>query len=121
VHLSLFNYHQILTSYDTCHPHYHQLGVSREDPIRHVPCLNFLTIGTCGAGVQDIYRNNATLGDSRGNMLWFREGMTDGNGTLFGSAPNVFVPRWPNSTTNGLQSLLLVPNPADSEWEWESW
>jgi hypothetical protein len=77
--------------------------------------LPLMLTGTCEAGVQDLYRNNATLGDSRGNLLWFREGETDGNGTLWGSAPNVFVPRWPGSAPNGLQSFLLYPNPSDSE------
>ncbi len=78
-----------------------------------------MCVGTCAGGVTDLYRNNATLGDNRLNLVWWgrgNEGFTNTTGLLFGSAPNTFFPRR-NATAAGpaLRSILLAPNPADSE------
>ncbi|KAJ9511049.1 hypothetical protein QJQ45_002855 [Haematococcus lacustris] len=67
--------------------------------------------GTCERGVGDLYRNNATLGDVRGNLMWWRDGVTSSNGTLWGSSPNIMVPRRPSARPNGLTSILIVPPP----------
>mmetsp|Transcript_4959 Transcript_4959/g.10671 ORF Transcript_4959/g.10671 Transcript_4959/m.10671 type:complete len:245 (-) Transcript_4959:864-1598(-) len=75
------------------------------------------TGGACNssAGVGDLYRLNTTLGTTRTNLVWWREGVTDGNGTLWGSAPNMLNIRRPGpNVTQPMTSILLQPNPADS-------
>ncbi len=83
------------------------------DRAAHVPCSHACFAGTCGGGVADVYRNNATLGNSVGNVLWAgRDTETDDNGTFVGTAPNIFFPRQ-NATAAGgaLRSLLLMTEP----------
>ncbi|KAL6748191.1 hypothetical protein V8C86DRAFT_2885396 [Haematococcus lacustris] len=67
--------------------------------------------GTCERGVVDLFRHNATLGDARGNLLWWRNGVTSSNGTLWGTAPNILLPRRPGTQPNGAASILIVPPP----------
>ncbi|KAJ9511099.1 hypothetical protein QJQ45_013149 [Haematococcus lacustris] len=71
--------------------------------------------GTCERGVVDLFRHNATLGDARGNLLWWRNGVTSSNGTLWGTAPNILLPRRPGTQPNGAASILIVPPPQFSE------
>jgi hypothetical protein len=69
--------------------------------------------GNCSA-VGDLYRHNATLGDHRANLLWWRDGVSDADGVVFGAAPNVMYVRRPGQP-QPLTSIMLVPPPQDGE------
>lgn len=58
----------------------------------------------------DLYRGNLTMGTTRMNLLWWRDGVTDNKGYLWGSSPNIFTIRAPanDSDTTGLRSIILV-------------
>lgn len=63
--------------------------------------------GSCATGVVDLYRGNLSQGATYLNLLWWRDGVTAANGTLFGTAPNIFAIRRPPAA-NALRSILLV-------------
>ncbi|PNW81215.1 hypothetical protein CHLRE_07g346900v5 [Chlamydomonas reinhardtii] len=71
-------------------------------------------IGNC-SNPNDLYRHNASRGDDRFNMVWFKKenSNTTEDGNLFGAAPNVFISRVPPAA-DALRSLVLYPSPEDS-------
>ncbi|PNG99771.1 hypothetical protein TSOC_014444, partial [Tetrabaena socialis] len=72
-------------------------------------------VGNC-SNPRDLYRNNASAGDDRFNMVWWRRenSNTTDDGTLFGAAPNVMISRAPPAA-DALRSVVLYASPADSE------
>ncbi len=72
--------------------------------------------GSCSAPT-DLYRHNASNGDNRCNLMWWRKenSNTTDDGYLYGAAPNVFMTRTPPAV-DALRSVVLYPSPEDSEW-----
>ncbi|KAG2422314.1 hypothetical protein HXX76_016139 [Chlamydomonas incerta] len=70
--------------------------------------------GNC-SNPYDLYRHNASKGDDRFNMVWFKKenSNTTEDGNLYGAAPNVFISRVPPAA-DALRSLVLYPSPEDS-------
>ncbi|KAJ9511462.1 hypothetical protein QJQ45_029873 [Haematococcus lacustris] len=106
------------TSCSALRPFGADLGLAAGDdgaPFSGQKVYAYAFTGTCERGVVDLFRHNATLGDARGNLLWWRNGVTSSNGTLWGTAPNILLPRRPGTQPNGAASILIVPPPQYSE------
>lgn len=71
-------------------------------------CVIACIVGSCASGSDDIYLFNRTLGEVKYNMLWFYDGVTPENGTLWGHGVNdgYIVTKAPN----GVSSVTLYNN-----------
>lgn len=83
-------------------------------PYANRPTYAYGYTGNCSAP-GDFYRFNYTRGDSRFNILWWGNQITDENGTLWGTAPNDGdVTLRPTPSAQPIQSIVLLTSPADS-------
>eukprot|EP00877_Chromochloris_zofingiensis_P000386 jgi/Chrzof1/10348/Cz04g38220.t1 len=77
-------------------------------PVENLTVMGYAHTGSCASGSDDIYLFNRTLGEVKYNMLWFYDGVTPENGTLWGHGVNdgYIVTKAPN----GVSSVTLYNN-----------